>query len=141
MEMDMFKAIVSPSAVVVLALATAACSWMMDDGSRLASQAADFAEKFRNSNDSTAVFEYTPIKGNDQRIFVGIGRMQYCPNPPCDGQGVVDVRVEKGPSGVGYRLPAAATVPEPLNIRKEHGPVRVRMRKTLDGRVEVVGLE
>jgi hypothetical protein len=80
-----------------------------------------------------------PLYGISQHIHVGIGRIKWCPQPPCDNQGAATVIVERGNSGTGYRIPAAASVPEPLEIDKFGEPVRVLMRKS-GNVVEIVGL-
>ena len=54
-------------------------------------------------------------------------------------QGVAMVWPEHGKSG-GYRIPAEASVPEPLELQKDRGPIRVHMRK-VDRIVEIVGLD
>jgi hypothetical protein len=55
---------------------------------------ADYAAGFRAFSQSTATFEYVSFYGNDQHIRVSIGRIRYCPTPPCDLKWV-----EKLPSG------------------------------------------
>jgi len=126
-----------------------------DEGARFADQVADFASNFRGSPEMTATFEYVPLYGNGQHIRVGIGRIRFCPKPPCDGswtarlpsgaertyyQGAATVWVEHGKSGTGYRIASAASVPEQLELDKNSGPIRVHMRKVA-GFVEVVGLD
>lgn len=116
------------------------CGAFYDEGSRFASQVADFAQNFRRSPESTAVFDYIPKYGIDQRVYVGIGRIHWCPQPPCDNQGAATFHVERGKSGTGYRIAAAASVPAPLEIHKQSGLIHVHMRK-VNGVVEIVALE
>ena len=116
------------------------CDTFYDEGSRFASQVADFAQTFRRSPQSTAVFDYIPKHGMDQRVYVGIGRMQWCPRPPCDNQGAATFHVERGVSGTGYRIPTAASVPVTLEIHKQTGLIHVHMRK-VNGAVEIVALD
>jgi hypothetical protein len=126
--------------LIALVILCFGCDLFYDEGARFASQVADFAENFRRSPESTAVFEYFPKYGIHQRTYVGIGRIQWCPHPPCDNQGGATVSVERGKSGTGYRIAAAASVPAPLQIHKQSGSIRVRMRK-VNGVVEIVALE
>ena len=128
------------SSALLIAALSAGCNVLYDEGSRFASQVADFALEFRQSTQTVAVFEYKPLYGIGQHIHVGIGRIQWCPKPPCDNQGAATVIVERGKSGTGYRIQAAATVPEPLEIDKFGEPVRVLMRKA-GNVVEIVGLQ
>ena len=116
------------------------CDAYYDEGSRFASQVADFAQTFRRSPESTAVFDYIPKHGTDQRVYVGIGRMHWCPQPPCDNQGAATFHVEHGRSGTGYRIPTAASVPVTLEIHKQTGLIHVHMRK-VNGVVEIVALD
>lgn len=130
-------------AVAILAVLTMTCfgcGAFYDEGSRFASQVADFAEDFRKSPESTAVFSYIPKYGNNQRLYAGIGRLKWCPQPPCYNQGAATVHVERGQSGTGYRIPNSASVPAPLEIQKQSGPIRVNMRK-VNGVVEIIALE
>ena len=117
-----------------------ACDTFLDEGERFASQVADFAQTFRRSPESTAVFDYIPIHGTDQPVYVGIGVMHWCPQPPCDNKGAATFHVERGRSGTGYRIPTAASVPAPLRIHKQSGLIHVHMRK-VDGVVEIVALD
>jgi hypothetical protein len=141
--------------LALLALLCSGCTLFYDEGARFAGQVADFASNFRGSPETTATFEYVPLYGNGQHIHVGIGRIRFCPKPPCDGswtvklpsgevrtlyQGAATVWVEHGKSGTGYRIASAASVPEPLELDKNRGPIRVHMRKVA-GSVEVVGLD
>ena len=128
------------AAWIVLTCLCAGCDIFYDEGARFADHVATFAENFRASREQTAVFEYVPLYGNGQRISVGIGRIQWCPRPPCDNQGAATVTVERGNAGTGYRIAAAASVPEPLAIQKRRGPIRVHMRK-LNGVIEIVGID
>ncbi len=131
------------------------CSLFYDEGSRFASQVADFAWNFRASQETETTFEYVPLYGNNQHVHAAIGQIRFCPKPPCDGtwtvrlpsgeeqtryQGSATVWVERGKSETGYRIPSAASVPEPLEIDKNSGPIRVHLRKTA-GRVEIVRLD
>jgi hypothetical protein len=125
---------------VALTITCFGCDAFYDEGARFASQVADFAEKFRQSPESTAVFNYVPKYGTNQRIYVGIGRINWCPQPPCYNQGAATVSVERGKSGTGYRIAAAASVPAPLEIHKQSGPIRVHIRKA-NGVVEIVALD
>ena len=124
----------------LLALLCSCWNPFYDEGARFANQVADFASKFRRSPETTATFEYVPRYGNGQHIRVGIGRIRFCPKPPCYGQGAATVWVEHGENGTGYRIGSAASVPEPLELDKNSGPIRVHMRKVA-GIVEVVGLD
>ena len=128
----------------LLALLCSGCTLFYDEGARFADQVADFASNFRGSPEMAATFEYVPLYGNGQHIRVGIGRIRFCPKPPCDGswtaRGAATVWVEHGKSGTGYRIASAASVPEPLELDKNSGPIRVHMRKVA-GFVEVVGLD
>ena len=113
----------------LLVLLCSGCTVFYDEGARFADPMADFASHFRVSSETTATFEYVPLYGNSQHIRVGIGRIRFCPKPPCDGswtirlpsgeertyyQGGATVWVERGKSGTGYRIASAASVPEPL---------------------------
>ena len=139
----------------LLALLCSGCTLFYDEGARFADQVADFASNFRGLPEATATFEYVPLYGTSQHIRVGIGRIRFCPNPPCEVswtarlpsgeertyyQGAATVWVEHGKSGTGYRIASAASVPEPLELDKNSGPIRVHMRKVA-GLVEVVGLD
>jgi hypothetical protein len=126
--------------LTILTCIVTGCDLFYDEGARFADHVAIFAESFRSSPQDTAVYEYVPLYGSDQRISVGIGRIHWCPQPPCDNQGAATVRVERGKSGTGYRIPAAASVPAPLALEKRRGPIRVHMRK-INGVVEIVGLD
>lgn len=123
----------------MLLLAGAGCDTFYDEGARFAEQVADFAAGFRSSGESTAVFDYTPKYGTNQKVRYMIGRIRWCPQPPCDNQGAATVIVERGKSGTGYRIAAAASVPEPLQVEKTGGPVHVYMRKE-NGDVQVIAL-
>jgi hypothetical protein len=126
--------------LLMAAISCAACSVFYDEGARFANQVADFAWDFRASPRTEAVFEYVPLYGNRQHIRAGIGRIHWCPKPPCDGNGAATVWVERGQSGTGYRIATAASVPQPLDVEKDRGPIRVHMRKA--GReVEIVALD
>jgi hypothetical protein len=144
-----------PIAAAAMLLTLPACSVFYDEGARFAGQVADFALEFRGSAQTTAVFEYTPLYGNRQHIRAAIGRIRFCPQPPCDGswdvvtptgehetryQGCATVWPERGKAGSGYAIARAAGVPEPLQVEKDSGPIRVHLRKT--GRwVEIVALD
>ena len=136
-------------------LGLAACGVFYDEGARFAGQVADFAREFWASPQTTAVFEYTPLYGNRQHIRAAIGRIRFCPKPPCDGswdvvtptgehetryQGCATVWPERGKAGSGYAIAGAAGVPEPLEVEKNGGPIRVHMRK-VGGLVEIVALD
>jgi len=131
---------VAIAAVVILAAALVLDYAFYDEGARFADQLATFAAKFRNSPQNEAVFDYVPKYWKWQPIRVGIGKMRWCRNPPCDAQGAATVWVSIGRSGTGYRIGAEASVPHPLEIEKPQGPLRVRLRK-MNGEVQVVGLE
>jgi hypothetical protein len=126
--------------LVALTITCFGCDAFYDEGSRFASQVADFAETFHKSPQSTAVFDYVPRYGINQRVYVGIGRINWCPHPPCDNQGAATFHVERGRSGTGYRIPAAACVPASLEIHKESRLIHVHMRK-VNGVVEIVALD
>jgi hypothetical protein len=126
--------------LVALMGISSACNIFYDEGARFASQVADFAEKFRMSPETTAVFEYTPLYGAGQEITVGIGRIPWCPMPPGSGEGAATVTTERGQAGTGYRIAASASVPVPLTIHKSRGPVRVHMRK-VGKAIEIVSLD
>jgi hypothetical protein len=141
-------------AFVLFVLLCSGCS-LYDEGDRFASQLADFAWQFRASPETTATFEYVPVHGNAQHVRAGIGRIRFCPKTPCDGswtvrlssgeertyyQGAATVWVEHGNSGTGYRIASAASVPEPLQVEKNSGPIRVHLRK-MAGLVEIVDLD
>jgi hypothetical protein len=128
----------------IICFLCSSCTLFYDEGARFADQVANRAREFRSSNANDTVFEYIPLYGADQRVRVGIGRMRWCPNPPCDGswnetlpsgerrwiyQGAATVWVERGKSGTGYRIAAEASVPRPLELEKRGGPIRVHMRK------------
>jgi len=100
---------------------------------------ADFAADFRKSADNTAVFDYTPKYGANQKVSYAIGRIRWCPQPPCYSQGAATVIVERGESGTGYRIAAAASVPQPLQIIKRGESVHVYMRKE-NGDVQIIAL-
>ena len=132
-----------------------ACNVFYDEGARFANQVADFAEMFRNSRETTAVFEYVPLYGTNQHVRVGIGRIRWCPKPPCDGswserlpsgeyenhyQGSATVWVVRGKSGTGYRIAAVASVPAPLEVEKQGGAIRVHMRKAANV-IEIIALD
>jgi hypothetical protein len=119
------------------------CNPLYDEGARFADQVATYAGKFGASSETTAIFEYVPYHGNDQRLRVEIGEIRYCPKLPCDMrwiekrpsgeeiehiQGVATVWPERGKWGYGYRIPAEAGVPVPLTLEKGNGPIRVHMR-------------
>ena len=126
--------------LVPLVVICAGCDTLYDEGTRFAGQVAEFASEFRNSPERTAVFNYIPKYGSNQRVQVEIGRVRWCPQPPCGNQGAATVVVEHGKSGTGYRIARAASVPEPLRVDKRGGPIRVHMRKA-GGVVEVVALD
>jgi hypothetical protein len=126
---------------VLIACVCAGCDPFYDEGARFANQVADFALDFHaNSSRTTAVFDYTPKYGTSQHYHVGIGRIKWCPQPPCDNQGAATVVVERGKSGTGYRIAADASVPAPLEIDKYGEPVHVFMRKS-GNTVEIFDLE
>ncbi len=71
-----------------------------DEGARFANQVADFALDFHaNSLNRTAVFNYTPKYGASHRYRLGIGRIKWCPQPPCDNQGAARATSRTQPSG------------------------------------------
>jgi hypothetical protein len=128
------------------------CSLFYDEGARFADRVATFAATFRASPQNEAVFEYTPLHGVNQHIRVGIGRIRWCPQPPCEGswnvrmpdgsektfyQGAATMWVERGKSGTGYRIAAEASVPTPLEVEKQGAPIRVHMRKAAGPGVQV----
>ncbi len=128
------------SALLLLILITTGCENIFyDEGSRFAKQVADFAERFRRSADSTAVFDYIPKYGTNQTVSYGIGRMIWCRQVPCYNQGAATVLVEHGKSGTGYSIMVAASVPRFLQIEKRGEPVHVFMRKD-NGEVQIVAL-
>jgi hypothetical protein len=133
---DVFAFAFLISAVVVCS----GCDPLYDEGARFAGQVAEFASEFRNSPERTAVFEYIPKYGSNQRVQVEIARVRWCPQPPCGNQGAATVIVEHGKSGTGYRIARAASVPDHLTVDKHGGAIRVHMRKT-GGVVEVVALD
>lgn len=126
--------------LVPLAMLCSGCETPYDEGSRFAGQVVEFAFEFRNSPERTAVFDYIPKYGTNQRVHVEIGLIRWCPQPPCSDEGAAIVVVERGKSGTGYRIGRAASVPEPLRVDKRGGPIRVHMRK-VGGVVEVVALD
>ena len=127
-------------ALLLLFLISTGCENIFyDEGARFANQVADFAERFRKSGDSTAVFDYSPKYGTNQRVSYGIGRMLWCRQVPCYNQGAATVIVEHGKSGTGYRIMTAACVPQSLQIEKKGVPVHVYMRKD-NGEVQIVAL-
>ena len=111
-----------------------------DEGARFATQVAHFASNFRRSPETTATFEYISYYGNGPAHCVGIGRIRFCLKLPCFNDGAATVWVERGKSGTGYRIASAASVPEPLELDKKSGPIRVHMRK-VGGLVEIVSLD
>lgn len=125
--------------VCALLVALAGCDFL-DEGDRFASQVAAFALNFGKSAETTAVFDYIPQHGTNQNVKVAIGRLKWCPKPPCYDQGAATVFVERGRSGTGYRIAAAASVPVPLEIHKQSGAIHVRMNK-VNGVVQLVALE
>jgi hypothetical protein len=144
-----------PALLLPVILMCLGCDVFYDEGARFAEQVADFALTFRSSPETTAVFEYVPRYGTNQHVRVGIGRIRWCPKPPCDGswterlpsgesrtyyQGAATVWVEHGKSGTGYRIAAVASVPVPLEIEKQGAPIRVHMRKA-GGVVEIVSVD
>ena len=126
-------------ALLLLLLTGTACDIFYDEGARFAGQVADFASNFRKSENTTAVFDYIPKYGANQKVKYGIGRIRWCPQPPCYNQGAATVIVERGKSGTGYRIASAASVPEPLQIEKTGDAVHVYMRKN-HGDVQIVDL-
>ena len=126
--------------LVPLVMVCSGCDTLYDEGARFAGQVAEFASEFRKSPERTAVFDYIPKYGSNQRVHVEIGRVHWCPQPPCGNQGAATVVVERGKSGTGYQIARAASVPAPLRVDKHGGPIRVHMRKT-GGVVEVVALD
>jgi hypothetical protein len=123
----------------LLLLIATGCDVFYDEGARFAGQVADFAAGFRKSPESTAVFDYTPKYGSDQKVRYIIGQIRWCPQPPCDAQGAAEVIVERGDSGTGYRIASEASVPQPLQVEKRGEPVHVYMRKQ-NGEVQIVAL-
>jgi hypothetical protein len=130
-----------PSLVLALALAGKGCSALFyDEGSRFASQVAKSAAALRKSGQMEAVFQYVPKYGVNQTIRVEIGRLFWCPHPPCYNEGAVTVWVERGESGTGYSIMREASVPERLSVEKTHQPVRVHLRN-VNGVIEIVALD
>ena len=125
--------------LLLLLMTGTGCDTFYDEGARFAGQVADFAAGFRKSRDNTAVFNYTPKYGANQKVRYMIGRIRWCPQPPCDNQGAATVIVERGKSGTGYRIATAATVPQALQVEKMGEPLHVYMRKE-DGDVQVIAL-
>jgi hypothetical protein len=126
-------------ALLPLFLIGAGCDTFYDEGARFAGQVADFAAGFRKSTDTTAVFDYTPKYGANQKVRYMIGRIRWCPQPPCDNQGAATVIVERGKSGTGYKIATATSVPQPLQTEKRGEPVHVYMRKD-NGDVQITAL-
>src|SRR5215472_10349455 len=92
-----------PSHVLALALTGTGCeSPFYDEGSRFASQVAMSAAALRKSGQAETVFQYVPKYGVHQTVRVEIGRLSWCPNPPCYNEGAATVLVEHGKSGTGY---------------------------------------
>jgi len=129
------------SIVLALAFAGNGCSSLFyDEGSRFASQVARSAAALRKSGQTEAVFRYVPKYGVDQTIRVEIGRLSWCPNPPCYNEGAVTVWVEHGKSGTGYAIMREASVPQRLSVQKTDEPVHVHLRN-VNGVIEVVALD
>jgi hypothetical protein len=126
-------------ALLLLLLIGTGCDAFYDEGARFATEVADFAAGFRKSAGTTAVFDYTPKYGANQKVKYMIGRIRWCLQPPCDNQGAATVIVERGKSGTGYRIATAASVPQPLQIEKRGETVHVYMRKD-NGDVEIIAL-
>ncbi len=124
---------------ILLLLVGTACDTFYDEGARFAGQAADFAADFRKSPGTNAVFDDTPKYGADQRVRYMIGRIRWCPEPPCNNQGAAMVIVERGKSGTAHKIATAASVPLPLQIEKTAAPVHVYMRKK-NGAVQIIEL-
>jgi hypothetical protein len=123
-----------------LALTGKGCSDpFYDEGSRFASQVAKSAAALRKSGQTEAVFQYVPKYGVNQTIRVEIGRLSWCPQPPCYNEGAVTVKVERGESGTGYSISREASVPRRLLVEKADEPVRVHLRN-VNGVIEVVGV-
>ena len=125
---------------LILALSLTACGAFYDEGARFASQVADSAATLRRSGQTEAVFHYVPKYGVNQRIRIEIGRISWCPQPPCNNEGAATVWVQRGKSGTGYAIQREASVPQRLSVEKTDQPVRVHLRK-VNGVVEIVELD
>src|SRR5215472_5860843 len=129
------------SVVFGLALAGNGCSApFYDEGSRFASQVAHSAAALRKSGQMEAVFQYVPKYGVNQKIRVEIGRLSWCPEPPCYNEGAATVLVERGKSGTGYSIMREASVPQRLSVQKTDEPVHVHLRN-VNGIIEIVALD
>jgi len=130
-----------PNIALALALTGSGCSSLFyDEGSRFASQVAKSSAALRKSGRTEAVFQYVPKYGVNQTIRVEIGRLSWCPNPPCYNEGAVTVWVERGKSGTGYAIMREASVPQRLSVEKTDQPVRVHLRN-VNGVIEIVALD
>lgn len=129
-----------PSLVLALALTGEGCGAFYDEGARFATQVANSAAAFRRSGQTEAVFQYVPKYGINQKIRIEIGRLSWCPQPPCNNEGAATVWVQRGESGTGYAIQREASVPRRLSVEKTDQPVRVHLRN-VNGVVEIVALD
>src|SRR3954467_8484040 len=91
-----------------------------DEGSWLGARIGEAAEKLRQSADTELVYTYTPLEGVDQKYWVGMGRVVWCPSPPCrQTEGGLTVSVERGRHGSTTYHMRFVAVPARLQISKE----------------------
>jgi len=98
------------------------------------------AAALRKSGQAETVFQYVPKYGVHQTVRVEIGRLSWCPNPPCYNEGAATVLVEHGKSGTGYAIMREARVPQRLSVQKTDEPVHVHLRN-VNGIIEIVALD
>lgn len=114
-------------------LAAGACL-LDDEGVRLGRKLGDAAAQLRRSSATELVLTYEPRSGVKQKYSVGLGKMVWCPTPPCL-QNMGGLTVSMGPKGRGGSTTIHAryvAVPTPLIIHKEGEPTRLVLRKIAD---------
>jgi hypothetical protein len=112
-----------------------------DEGSWLGARIGKAAEELRRSPETELVLSYSPLEGVDQKYWVGMGKMVWCPNPPCSQNGGgLTVTLERGRHGSTTHHMLFVAVPARLQISKEGRPTQIVLRKTAGDTISVVAL-
>jgi hypothetical protein len=121
---------------------TSGACFLDDEGVRLGRQLGDAATDLRRSADTQLIVAYKPRSGVNQKYSVGLGKMVWCPAPPCR-QNWGALTVAMGPNGRGGSTTIHTrfvAVPRPLMIQKEGEPTRIVLRKIAADTIAVIAL-
>ena len=112
-----------------------------DEGSWLGRRIGQAADELRHSAENELVLTYAPLEGVDQKYWIGMGKMVWCPSPPClQNEGGLTVTVERGRHGSTTHHVRFVAVPAPLQISKEGKPTEIVLRKIGGDTIGVVAL-